>query len=134
MALYKRNRDLVVNSVDLTAWVVSIGCDATVATQPTTTTGSTNRTYGQGLPDYTLTARMLNSLTASQTWLTLVPLLTDDDGVTVTAQSTSGNTVGQVSGSMILESMPLITDGDPDEVDEITVVFKPSGTIIVSTT
>ena len=77
---------------------------------------------------------LLNSYTASEVWLTLQPLIGNETGVTVTAQATSGSTVGQVSGTMVLVGMPVLTGGEADDVDEITVTFRPAGTVTLSTT
>lgn len=134
MAIHTRNRTLTVNAVDLTSWVKSIEVTESTSTQEITTTGATNKTYSLGLPDFTLTATLLNSYAVAEVWLTLNTVLGDSSGVTVTAVPTNGSTVGQVSGTFILESLTHISAGEVDDVDEITVVFRPAGTITVSTT
>lgn len=134
MAIHTRNRTCTINSVDLTSFTRSVEVTVAHSEQEITTTGATNKTYSLGLPDYTTTVVFNQSYASSEVFLTLQPLIGDEDGVTCTFVPTSGSTVGQVSGTFVLVGMPIITSGEVDDVDMITVTFRPAGTVTVSTT
>lgn len=129
MTVYTRNRQLTVNSVNLSAYLVGLEVVSSTSTQDTTKTGSGNRTYGAGLPDYTVEAEFEQDRSAGAVHLTLQPLL--GVATAVSAKPDDGE-VFEYAGSMILTSYTPIVGGDADNVERFTASFVPAGDITIT--
>lgn len=122
------NASFVYNSIDLSAYVVSLEVNMSAEDVDVTAMGATSRAHAVGLRDDRVTVTFLQDYAAAKVDATLAPRVGDSTGVTLVIKPTTAavsSTNPSYTMTAILLDYPPIS-GTVGEANTIEVTFLPA--------
>jgi hypothetical protein len=123
------NPQIVVNSVDLTDHIDTVGLEETFADVDTTAFGSTAKTRLAGLGDHKFTAEFQQDFAAANVEATVYPLIGTIASVTVKALNAATSTVNPAYSFSVLVTDWKPVDGKVGDLLKSSVTWPISGSV-----
>lgn len=122
--------ELIVNAVDLSAWVASVEVQTNVDDVDLTTMGAVSHQHGQGLRDDRITVTFVQDFALSAVDATLWPLFSAGSSFTMSVKAVKGTATSTTNPkynmtAQLMAYSPLA--GSVGARSDIPVTFMPSG-------